>query len=103
MDKQVKIPVSREVLVDMETPLSIYGKLANCPYSYLFESVEGGDKWARYSLIGLKANRVIKVLKNQIEIYQDGGLVDSFYAQNPLDYIFSKITLIKPTFHNFDF
>ena len=71
----------------METPLSIYGKLANCPYSYLFESVEGGDKWARYSLIGLKANRVIKVLKNQIEIYQDGGLVDSFYAQNPLDYI----------------
>lgn len=87
MDKQVKIPVSREVLVDMETPLSIYGKLANCPYSYLFESVEGGDKWARYSLIGLKANRVIKVLKNQIEIYQDGSLVDSFYAQNPLDYI----------------
>ena len=87
MDKQVKIPVSREVLVDMETPLSIYGKLANCPYSYLFESVEGGDKWARYSLIGLKANRVIKVLKNKIEIYQDGGLVDSFYAQNPLDYI----------------
>lgn len=87
MDKQVKIPVSREVLVDMETPLSIYGKLANCSYSYLFESVEGGDKWARYSLIGLKANRVIKVLKNQIEIYQDGGLVDSFYAQNPLDYI----------------
>ena len=87
MDKQVKIPVSREVLVDMETPLSIYGKLANCPYSYLFESVEGGDKWARYSLIGLKANRVIKVLKNQIEIYQDGGLVDNFYAQDPLDYI----------------
>ena len=87
MDKQVKIPVSREVLVDMETPLSIYGKLANCSYSYLFESVEGGDKWARYSLIGLKANRVIKVLKNQIEIYQDGSLVDSLYAQNPLDYI----------------
>ena len=87
MDKQVKIPVSREVLVDMETPLSIYGKLANCSYSYLFESVEGGDKWARYSLIGLKANRVIKVLKNQIEIYQDGSLVDSFYVQNPLDYI----------------
>ena len=87
MDKQVKIPVSREVLVDMETPLSIYGKLANCSYSYLFESVEGGDKWARYSLIGLKANRVIKVLKNQIEIYQEDSLVDSFYAQNPLDYI----------------
>jgi anthranilate synthase component I len=87
VDKQVKIPVSREVLVDMETPLSIYGKLANCPFSYLFESVEGGDKWARYSLIGLKANRVIKVLKNQIEIYQDGSLADSFYAQNPLDYI----------------
>ena len=71
----------------METPLSVYRKLANCPYSYLFESVEGGEKWARYSLIGLKANRVIKIIKNTIEIHQDGKLSESFLAENPLDYI----------------
>ena len=87
MDTQTKIPVSREILVDMETPLSVYRKLANCSYSYLFESVEGGEKWARYSLIGLKANRVIKVIKNTIEIHQDGKLSESFLAENPLDYI----------------
>ena len=71
----------------METPLSVYRKLANCSYSYLFESVEGGEKWARYSLIGLKANRVIKIIKNTIEIHQDGKLSESFLAENPLDYI----------------
>ena len=71
----------------METPLSVYRKLANCSYSYLFESVEGGEKWARYSLIGLKANRVIKIIKNTIEIHQDGKLSESFLAKNPLDYI----------------
>ena len=87
MDTQTKIPVSREILVDMETPLSVYRKLANCSYSYLFESVEGGEKWARYSLIGLKANRVIKIIKNTIEIHQDGKLSESFLAENPLDYI----------------
>ena len=87
MDTQTKIPVSREILVDMETPLSVYRKLANCSYSYLFESVEGGEKWARYSLIGLKANRVIKIIKNTIEIHQDGKLSESFAAENPLDYI----------------
>ncbi|MDB3976607.1 anthranilate synthase component I [Gammaproteobacteria bacterium] len=71
----------------METPLSVYRKLANCSYSYLFESVEGGEKWARYSLIGLKANRVIKITKNTIEIHQDSKLSESFLAENPLDYI----------------
>ena len=87
MDTQTKIPVSREILVDMETPLSVYRKLANCSYSYLFESVEGGEKWARYSLIGLKANRVIKIINNTIQIHQDGKIAESFLAENPLDYI----------------
>ena len=50
-----RIPVMREVLADLETPLSCYLKLARGPYSYLFESVQGGEKWGRYSLIGLPA------------------------------------------------
>ena len=48
-----RIPVSREVLADTETPLSAYIKLADGPYSYLLESVQGGEKWGRYSIIGL--------------------------------------------------
>ncbi|HXK58074.1 MAG TPA: anthranilate synthase component I, partial [Gammaproteobacteria bacterium] len=48
-----RIPLMCEVLADLDTPLSVYLKLANAPYSYLFESVQGGEKWGRYSIIGL--------------------------------------------------
>ena len=48
-----RIPVTREVLADLDTPLSTFVKLSGGPYSYLFESVHGGEKWGRYSIIGL--------------------------------------------------
>ena len=47
-----RIPLMREVLADLDTPLSTFLKLADGPYSYLFESVQGGEKWGRYSIIG---------------------------------------------------
>ena len=87
METKTKIPVSREILADMETPLSVYRKLANCSYSYLFESVEGGKKWARYSLIGLHAKRIIKVVKNEIEILHEGSLIEKISTEDPLAYI----------------
>ncbi len=49
----------RELLADLETPLSCYLKLANPPYSYLLESVQGGEKWGRYSFIGLPCRTVL--------------------------------------------
>ena len=87
MKIKTKIPVSREILVDMETPLSVYRKLANGPYSYLFESVEGGENWARYSLIGLEASQIIFIKKNQIEIELNGKIIESFHCDDPLEYI----------------
>ena len=48
-----RVPLVREVLADLDTPLSVYLKLADAPYSYLLESVHGGEKWGRYSIIGL--------------------------------------------------
>ena len=75
MKIKTKIPISREILADMETPLSVFRKLANGPYSYLFESVEGGENWARYSLIGLESSKVIFIKKNLIEIKLNGALV----------------------------
>jgi anthranilate synthase component 1 len=56
-----RIPVAREVMADLDTPLSTYLKLAAGPYSYLLESVQGGEKWGRYSMIGLPCAEVIKV------------------------------------------
>ena len=51
-DGHTLIPVVREVLSDLDTPLSVYLKLADGPYTYLFESVEGGERFGRYSIIG---------------------------------------------------
>ena len=82
-----KIPVYREILADMETPLSVYLKLANGPFSYLFESVEGGDKWARYSLIGLPAKKILTLSQNLIEIIEDGVVKESFESDDPLGFI----------------
>ena len=59
-----RIPITRQVLADLETPLSVYLKLALGPNSYLFESVQGGEKWGRYSLIGLQTSTVLKLLMN---------------------------------------
>ena len=49
------VPIVREVLSDLDTPLSVYLKLADGPHTYLFESVEGGERFGRYSIIGLAA------------------------------------------------
>ena len=84
---QQRIPISVEILADMETPLSVFKKLGNKPFSYLFESVEGGEKWARYSLIGLPSSTVIKVYKNEIKIYEDGQIVEEVTSRDPLKFL----------------
>ncbi len=56
-----RIPVVFDTLADLDTPLSTYLKLAKGPYSYLLESAQGGEKWGRYSIIGLPCNTVLKV------------------------------------------
>lgn len=82
-----RIPLSREVLADLDTPLSTYLKLADAPYSYLFESVQGGEKWGRYSIIGLPCESVIKVFADQIKIYQHDQLINEIQHHDPLSWI----------------
>ena len=50
-----RVPLVLETFADLDTPLSVYLKLANRPYSYLLESVQGGERFGRYSFIGLPA------------------------------------------------
>lgn len=68
-----RVPIVREVLADLDTPLSAYRKLAAAPYTYLFESVQGGERWGRYSIIGLPAVEVIRVAGDQITVTGAGG------------------------------
>ncbi len=81
------IPLVRAVLADLDTPLSAYLKVADEPNTYLFESVQGGEKWGRYSFIGLQANTLIKVRKYHIEVYQQGKLQQGFDTEDPLAWI----------------
>lgn len=82
-----RVPVSREVLADLDTPLSTYLKLANGRYSYLFESVHGGEKWGRYSIIGLPCRTVVRIYGERIETHTDGGLVEEVQHSDPLQWI----------------
>jgi len=71
-----RIPLMREVLADLDTPLSVYQRLARGPYSYLFESVQGGEKWGRYSIIGLPCRTVLRVRGSDITVEKDGEVVE---------------------------
>ncbi len=82
-----RIPIAREVLADLDTPLSAYLKLADGAYSYLFESVHGGEQWGRYSIIGLPCQTVIKIFANDIHIEESGQRVKSLQHENPLVWI----------------
>ncbi|MET0357000.1 MAG: anthranilate synthase component I [Cellvibrio sp.] len=82
-----RIPVVREVLADLDTPLSSYLKLASGPYSYLFESVQGGEKWGRYSMIGLPARTILKAFGDQIQIERDGEIVERHTRADALGFV----------------
>ena len=82
-----RIPVTREVLADLDTPLSSYLKLARGPYSYLFESVEHGEKWGRYSFIGLPCRTVLKARGQRVWVEVDGAVVESQDGVDPLAFI----------------
>ena len=80
-------PIVVETLADLETPLSIYLKLADGPYSYLLESSQGGEKWGRYSIIGLPSKTVLSVRGQKIEVRENGSIVETAYSENPLEFI----------------
>ena len=82
-----RIPVVREVLADLDTPLSVYLKLANGPYSYLFESVQGGEKWGRYSIIGLPSRARLEVKGLQVTLFDGDEIIEQAEHDDPLAYI----------------
>ena len=59
------IPIYKEIRADLDTPLSIYLKLAKNSYSFLLESITGGENLARYSIIGINPRKIIKTGKNE--------------------------------------
>ena len=66
------IPVYQELLMDLETPLSFFKRLERDRYSFLLESVEGSERWARYSFLGTRPQRIFKARGNDVEIIEHG-------------------------------
>jgi anthranilate synthase component 1 len=87
-----RIPLIAEAFADLETPLSLYLKLAHAGpeaerrYSFLLESVVGGERFGRYSFIGLPARTLLRATGANTEVVRDGEVVESA-AGNPLDFI----------------
>jgi anthranilate synthase component 1 len=82
-----RIPVTREVLADLDTPLSTYLKLADGKYSYLLESVHGGEKWGRYSIIGLPSQQVLKISGKTAIIEEAGEIQATLHVDDPLAFV----------------
>jgi anthranilate synthase component 1 len=82
-----RIPVTLETFADLDTPLSIYLKLAGQPYSYLLESVQGGERFGRYSFIGLSAPTRIAVYGHQVLVLTGNRIAEREDDTNPLEFI----------------
>ena len=82
-----RIPLIGEAFADLETPLSLYLKLAGGrPLSFLLESVVGGERFGRYSFIGLPARTLLRATDGRTEVVTDGRVVET-HEGNPLDFI----------------
>jgi len=86
-DAPAAIPVYREILADLDTPVSAFLKVADTPYAFLLESVEGGEQWARYSFIGLNPAFVIRARGRQCELVKDGWVARSEERDDPLAFV----------------
>src|SRR5438105_11350795 len=82
-----RIPLHLETLADLDTPLSIYLKLANRPGSYLLESVIGGERFGRYSIVGLPAREMLEARGREVVLKRDGLAVERREVDDPLAYI----------------
>ena len=91
-----RVPVSRSILADTETPLSTYNKLARGQRSFLFESVQGGERWGRYSIIGLPAKRWLSVSGKVLTVYEGDEPVEEMHTEDPL----SEFDQIRARYHS---
>ena len=89
------IPVYREIMADMDTPVTAFKKVDDGHYSFLLESIEGGEKWGRYSFIGSTPSQIIRSKGNVIEIIRN-GITTATTSEDPLDCIRAILARYSP-------
>ncbi len=91
------MPVFAELPADLDTPLSAYLRLRPGPYSFLLESVEGGEKWARYSFLGTDPLMVLTAKDGRIRVQRSGGrVVERLPDGNPLAAVRDLLRQFQP-------
>ena len=90
------VPIAREILADLDTPLSLFRRLDDRDTSFLLESVQGGEKWARYSFIGTGARARFRARGQRVE-WEEGGRCESFEAPgDPLEVLRERLAQLRP-------
>jgi anthranilate synthase component 1 len=82
-----RVPLVAQTFADLDTPLSVYLKLANRPFSYLLESVQGGERFGRYSFIGLPCENRIEIAGRKCAEYQGQALAQTEQLSDPFEFI----------------
>lgn len=90
-----RIPLTMELPADLDTPLALYLKLANAPYTYLLESVQGGERFGRYSIIGLPASTLIRVCGHTLTVEHGDEVTETQETRDPLSFIEAYLTRFK--------
>jgi anthranilate synthase component I len=90
------IPVYREILADMDTPVSAFRKIDDGRYSFLLESIEGGEKWARYSFLGSSPEVIIRSKGNIVEILTADGSSRQEETADPLGFVRDQMARYTP-------
>lgn len=90
------IPVYREILADMDTPVSAFKKIDDGRFSFLLESIEGGEKWARYSFLGSSPEVIIRSKGNTVETLAADGSLQSFETPDPLGFVREFLSRYTP-------
>jgi anthranilate synthase component I len=89
------IPVYREIMADMDTPVSAFRKIDDGRYSFLLESIEGGEKWARYTFLGASPATVIRSRGTTVEVLENGAIV-RHEAVDPLGFVRDYLARYTP-------
>jgi anthranilate synthase component 1 len=89
------VPVYKEILADMETPVSAFRKIDHGDFSFLLESVEGGEKWGRYSFLGSRPAMIFEARDQEVRLIRDGNVVESHSGKDPLDFVRDQMSRFK--------
>jgi anthranilate synthase component 1 len=90
------IPVYREILADTETPVTALMKLAGRPHLFLLESVEGGEKWGRYSFLGADPPALFRVRNGEILIEENGAVQRRPHGGDPMRFLKEFLSRYRP-------